>query len=83
MRACKVASVLLLFATLSKVACQALLSMGFSKQQYWSGFTCPPPRRSTLPDPGINPASLRLLHCQVASLPLVPPGKILVYIVSF
>ena len=29
----------------------------------------------TLPDPGIDPASLCLLHCQVGSLPLVPPGK--------
>ena len=52
-----------------------LLSMGFSKQEYWSGFTCPPPGRRTLPDPGIDPASLCLLHCQVGSLPLVPPGK--------
>ena len=54
MCACKVASVVLLFATLSTVACQALLSMGFSKQEYWGGFTCPPPGRRTLPDPGID-----------------------------
>ena len=31
-----------LFATLWTVACQAPLSMGFSKQQYWSGLPCPP-----------------------------------------
>ena len=34
MHACKVASVMLLLATLSTVACQALLSVGFSKQEY-------------------------------------------------
>ena len=31
-----------LFATLWTVAHQALLSMGFSKQDYWSGLSCPP-----------------------------------------
>jgi len=34
---------------------QAPLSMGFSKQEYWSGLSCPPP--GYLPDPGIEPAS--------------------------
>ena len=37
------------------VAHQAPLSMGFSKQEYWSGLSCPPP--GDLPDPGIEPAS--------------------------
>ena len=37
-------------------ACQAPLSMGFSRQEYWSGLPCPPP--GYLPDPGIKPASL-------------------------
>ena len=37
------------------VARQAPLSMGFSRQEYWSGLPCPPPR--DLPDPGIEPAS--------------------------
>ena len=37
-------------------ACQAPLSMGFSRQEYWSGLPCPPP--GDLPDPGIKPASL-------------------------
>ena len=32
-------------------------SMGFSRQEYWSGLPCPPP--GDLPDPGIKPASLR------------------------
>ena len=36
---------------------QTLLSMGFSRQQYWSGLPCSPPRE--LPDPGIEPTSLR------------------------
>ena len=31
------------------------LSMGFSRQEYWSGLPCPPP--GALPDPGIEPAS--------------------------
>ena len=36
---------------------QAPLSMGFSRQEYWSGLPCPPP--GDLPDPGIEPASLK------------------------
>ena len=44
-----------LFATLWTVACQAALSMGFSRQEYWSGFPRPP--AGDLPDPGIEPAS--------------------------
>ena len=55
------------------VAHQTPLSMGFSRQEYWSRLPCPPP--GDLPDPGIKPASLCLLHCQADSLPLVPPGK--------
>ena len=35
------------------VARQASLSMGFSRQEYWSGLPCPPP--GDLPDPGIEP----------------------------
>ena len=45
-----------LFVTLWIVAHQAPLSMGFSREEYWSGFPCPPPR--DLPNPGIKPASL-------------------------
>jgi len=37
-------------------ACQAPLSMGFSRQEYWSGLLCPPPE--DLPNPGIEPASI-------------------------
>ena len=42
-----------LFVTPWTVACQAPLSMGFSRQEYWSGLPCPPP--GDLPDPGIEP----------------------------
>ena len=45
-----------LFATLWTVAHQAPLSMGFSRQEYWSGLPCLPP--GDLPDPGIEPGSL-------------------------
>ena len=45
------------FATLWTIACQAPLSMGFSKQEYWSGLPWPPP--GSLPHPGIESVSLR------------------------
>ena len=45
-----------LFATPWAVACQASLSMGFSRQEYWSGLLCSPP--GDLPDPGIELTSL-------------------------
>ena len=45
-----------LFATLGIVTRQAPLSMGFSKQEYWSGLPCPSP--GDLPNPGTEPASL-------------------------
>ena len=44
------------FETLWTVAHQAPLSMGFSRQEYWSGLPCPPP--GDLPDPGIDSVSL-------------------------
>ena len=44
-----------LFATLWTVARQAPLSMGFSRQEHWSGLPCPPPE--DLPSPGIKPTS--------------------------
>ena len=45
-----------LFETLWTVACQAPLSMGFLRQEYWSGLSCPLP--GDLPHPGIEPVSL-------------------------
>ena len=44
------------FVTPWSVARQAPLSMGFSRQESWSGLPFPPP--GDLPDPGIEPASL-------------------------
>ena len=61
-----------LFATLWTVAL-APLSLGFSRQEYWIQLPCSPP--GDLPDPGIKPASLWLLHWQAGSLTLGPPGK--------
>ena len=48
------------------VACQAPLSMGFPRQDYWNGLPFPSPR--DLPDPGIKPGSPAL---QADSLPRV------------
>ena len=45
-----------LFATLWVVAQQVPLSMGFSRQEYWSRWLCPPPE--DLSHPGIEPVSL-------------------------
>ena len=50
------AKLLQLCATLWIVARQAPLSMGFSRQEYWSRLPCPPP--GALPDPGIESKSL-------------------------
>ena len=49
-----------LFATPWTVAWQAALSMGFSRQEYWSGLPFSPP--GDLPDPGLKPTSPLLLH---------------------
>ena len=57
--------------TLRTVAHQAPLSMGFSRQEYWSGLPCPSP--GDLPDPGSNLYLLHLPHWQVGSLLLAPP----------
>ena len=52
------------------VARQALLSMGFSRQEYWSGLPFPSP--GDLPDPGIEPRSPAW---QADVLTSEPPGK--------
>ena len=57
-------------ARLCTLACQATLSMGFSRQEYWSGLPYPPP--GYLPNPGIESRSPAL---QMNSLPSEPPGK--------
>ena len=50
---------------------QAPLSMGFSKQKYWSGLPCPLP--GDLPNPGIEP---RCPALQADSLPSEPTGQL-------
>ena len=60
-----------LFATPWTVAHQFPLSMGFSRQEYWSWLTFPSP--GDLLDPGIEPRSPAL---QADSLPSKPPGKL-------
>ena len=45
-----------LFTTPWTVARQAPLSVGFSRQEHWSGLTCPP--LGALPNPGIEPGAL-------------------------
>ena len=58
-----------LFEILWTVAHQAPLSMGFSRQEYWSGLPFP---SGDLPNPGMKPESPSL---PVDSLPSKPPGK--------
>ena len=50
-----------------------LSSMGFSRQEYWSGLPSPSP--GDLPDPGVEPISLASPALQADSLPYKPPGK--------
>ena len=66
MHACSVASVMSDSETPWTVALQAPLSMGFSRQEYWSGLPCPPP--GDLPQPGIKPASPAASILQADSL---------------
>jgi len=63
-----------LFAALRAIAHQAPLSMGFSRQEYWSALPSSPPR--VFPAQGSKPS---LLHWQPCSSPLVLPGKPQVY----
>ena len=62
-----------LFATVWTVACQAPLSMEFSRQEYWSGLPCPP--SGDLPNPWIEPTSPAAPALQGDSLPLSHQGN--------
>ena len=59
-----------LFAIPWTIACQATPSMGFSRQDYWSGLSFPSP--GDLPNPRIEPEFPAL---QADTLPSEPPGK--------
>ena len=67
-----------LFATLWTIDYQAPPSMGFSRQEYWSGLPFPSP--GDLPDPGTEPGSSAL---QADALLSEPPGKPMRYIFFF
>ena len=57
-----------LFSTSWTIALQALLFMGFFRQEYWSGLPCPP--SGHLPSSGIEPESPEAPALEVDSLPL-------------
>ena len=65
-----VAKSCLTLATPWTIDCQAPLSIGFSRQEYWSGLPFPSPR--DLPDPGVKP---RFPALQADSLPTELQGK--------
>ena len=56
-----------LFAIPWTIACQSLPPLGFYRQEYWSGLSCPLPGK--LFHAGVEPTSLSLLHWLVGSLP--------------
>ena len=63
-----------LFVALWTVACQALLSMELSRQEYWSGV--PFLFQGIFPTQRSNPCFLHILHWQADYLLLVHPGKL-------
>ena len=60
-------------ATSWTVACQAPLSMGFSRREYWSGLPYPTTRE--LPDPGIEPEPPTSPGLAVGFFTTVPPAR--------
>ena len=67
-----------LCVTLWTIACKASLPMGFARQEYVSGLPCPSP--GDLPDLGMKSVSLKSLVLAQGSLPLVPPGRPIIFI---
>ena len=66
-----------LFVTLCTVACQAPLSMEFSREEYWSGL--PFPTLEDLPDPGIEPMSPASPALAGRFVTTVPPDVLLIF----
>ena len=64
-----------LFATPWTVACQAPLTTEFFRQKYWSELPFPPP--GDLPNPGIQPMSLRSPALPDGFFTTEPPGKLI------
>ena len=67
---CVLVSRVQLFVTPWTIACQGPLSMGFSRQEYWSRLPFPSP--GNVPKPGIEPRSPAL---RADSLPSEPSAK--------
>ena len=72
---CLVAQSCPTLVTLWTIAHQAPLSMEFSRQEYWSGLSCPPP--GDFPNPWIEPRSHTV---QADSSPSEPLGKLRIII---
>ena len=70
---CQLLSCIQLFTTLWAVAHQTPLSMGFSRQEYWSRLSFPTPR--ALPTPAIKPGSLVSPALAGRFCTTEPPGK--------
>ena len=70
---CSVTQLCLTLVTMCTVAHQAPLSLGFSRQERWSGFLCPPP--ADIPDPGTKPRSFASPASAGKFFTTVPPGK--------
>ena len=70
---CLLSLVWLFETTRTVVAHQAPLSMGFSRQKYWSGLPFPPP--GDLPDPGTEPASFPSPALAGGFFTTAPPRK--------
>ena len=62
-----------LFVTLWTVACQAFLSMGFPRQDYWNGLPFPSP--GDLPDPGMELESPESPSLAGGFFTTEPPGS--------
>ena len=67
-----------LFATAWTVSCQALLSMEFPRQEYWTEL--PFSNSGDLPNPGIEPASLMSPALEGGIFTTGPPGKSYIYV---
>ena len=70
-----------LFAVPWSIAHQASLSVGFSRQEYWSGLPFPSP--GDLPDPRIKPASPASPELSGSFFIIEPPGKPLLIIIIY
>ena len=70
---CKIKNVFFIFCVGLCIIC--VLSMVFSRQEYWGGLPFPP--SGDFPDPGIKPAFPASPALQVDSLPLEPPACVL------